>query len=270
VKLGRDGRFSVANIAGDITVTTTSGDEVSIEAVKRTTGDREELSRVQIVVDERPGRVEVRTEHEQNRRDRERYGDHVSVEYTIVMPATASLDMHSVSGSLKVTGLRGAVRAETISGDVNAIDSPKLEVAKSVSGNVTLSGVSTDGDLSAGSISGTVSARSLKVHALDLNTVSGNVKLTDVTCDRLGGEVGQRRRRVRRHADAQRVVRVQRALGHGSPDPDESVRVRIERQQLQRVGAVRPADDHRRRHRPRPARRPLRNDGKSLDARDLR
>jgi len=188
VKLGRDGRFSVSNIAGDITVTATSGDEVSIEAVKRTTGDRDELSHVQILVDERPGRIEVRTEHEPNRRDRDRRGDHVSVDYTIVMPTTASLDMHSVSGSLKVTGLRGAVRAETISGDVNAIDSPKLELAKSVSGNVTLSGVSTDGDLAAGSISGTVFARSLKVHALDLNTISGNVKLTDVTCDRLAAK----------------------------------------------------------------------------------
>jgi|KBSMisStaDraftv2_1062788.scaffolds.fasta_scaffold199849_2 DUF4097 and DUF4098 domain-containing protein YvlB len=188
VKLGRDGRFSVGNIAGDITVTTASGDEVSIEAVKRTTGDREELAHVQIVVDERPGRVEVRTDHDQNRRDRDRRGDHVSVDYTIAMPATASLDMHSVSGSLKVTGLRGAVRAETISGDVTAADSPKVELAKSVSGNVTLSGVSTDGDLAAGSISGTIFAKTVKAHGLDLNTISGNVKVTDVTCDRLAAK----------------------------------------------------------------------------------
>src|SRR4051794_8839089 len=59
VRLGRDGRFSVSNIAGDITVTAGSGDEVSIEAVKRTTGDRSELGRVQITVDERAGRVDV-------------------------------------------------------------------------------------------------------------------------------------------------------------------------------------------------------------------
>ena len=188
VKLGRDGRFSIANIAGDITVTTNSGDEVSIEAIKRTTGDREELARVQILVDERAGRVDVRTDHGQNRRDRDRRGDQVSVDYTIVMPANASLDMHSVSGSLKVTALRGAVRAETISGDVNAIDSPKVELAKSVSGDVTLSGVTTDGDLAAASISGTVTARSVKVHALDLNTISGNVKVSEVTCDRLAAK----------------------------------------------------------------------------------
>jgi len=187
-KLGRDGRFSISNIAGDITVTAGSGDDVSIEATKRTTGDREELGRVQIVVDERPGRVEVRTDHEQNRRDRNGRTDHVSVDYTITLPASASIDVHSVSGSVKVTGVRGAVRAETISGEVIATDSPKIEVAKSVSGNVTLSGVSSEGDLAATSISGTVAAHGLKVHGLDLNTISGSVKLTDVTCERLAAK----------------------------------------------------------------------------------
>src|SRR3954471_20444662 len=64
VKIGRDGRFTLSNISGDITITAGSGDEVSIEAVKRTRGDKSELARVQIVVDDRAGRVDVRTEHE--------------------------------------------------------------------------------------------------------------------------------------------------------------------------------------------------------------
>jgi hypothetical protein len=188
IRIGRDGRLSVANISGDIVVNTGAGDEVTIEAIKRTTGDRDELARVQILVDERPGRVDIRTEHEQYRDRRDRRGDHVSVDYTITMPATASADVHSVSGSLKVTAVRGAVRAETISGDVTIADAPKVELAKSVSGNVTLSGVASDGDLSAGSVSGNVIARSLKVHALDLNSVSGNLRVTDVTCDRLAAK----------------------------------------------------------------------------------
>ena len=36
VKIGRDGRFSLSNIAGDIIVTAGSGDEVSIEAIATT------------------------------------------------------------------------------------------------------------------------------------------------------------------------------------------------------------------------------------------
>jgi DUF4097 and DUF4098 domain-containing protein YvlB len=186
--LGRDGRLSISNIAGDITVTAGSGDEVSIEAIKRTTGDREELARVQIVIDERPGRLEIRTDHEQNHRERNGRGDHVAVDYTVTMPAGAALEMHSISGAVKVTGVRGSIRAESISGDVTATDAPKIEAAKSVSGNVTISGVSTDGDLAAGSISGSISAHGVKAHGLDLNTISGSVKVTDVTCERVAAK----------------------------------------------------------------------------------
>jgi DUF4097 and DUF4098 domain-containing protein YvlB len=185
IKLGKDGRISVQNIAGDMTVTVGSGDEASIEAVKRTRGDQGDLAMVRIIVDERAGRVDVRTEGEENRRDRNRRGISVSVDYTLTVPVSAALDLHSVSGTIKVTGVRGLVRAETISGNITAAETPRLEAAKSVSGDVSLTGVATDGDLSAGSISGNVIARGLKARGLDLGSVSGDVAVSDVTCDRL-------------------------------------------------------------------------------------
>ena len=184
VRIGRDGRVSISNISGDIVVTGGSGDEVAIEAVKRTRGDRNELASVEIVVEERAGRVDVRAEHDRMR-DRGRRGDSTSVDFTVTVPASASLDVHSVSGSVKVTGVRGAVRAETVSGNVTTADTPNLEHAKSVSGDVSLTGAAADGDLSAGSVSGNITAKGLKARGLDLGSVSGDVILTDVTCDRL-------------------------------------------------------------------------------------
>jgi DUF4097 and DUF4098 domain-containing protein YvlB len=182
VKLGRDGRVSVTNISGDIVVTGGSGDEVSIEAVKRTRGDQNQLANVRIVVDDRPGRVEVRTEYDGSRYSR---NNNVSVDYTVSVPSGASVDLKSVSGSIKVTGVRGAVRSESVSGDVTTTDTPKVETAKSVSGNVTLSGIQIDGDLAASSVSGTVQARGVKARALDLGSVSGDLMVSEVTCDRL-------------------------------------------------------------------------------------
>lgn len=179
VKIGRDGRVSVANIAGDILITGGSGDDVSIEAVKRTRGNRSELASVLIDVTERGSRLDVQTTHT-SRRDR------VSVDYTVSVPNSASVEAHSISGSIRVTGVRGTVRAETISGDVTASDTPKLEAAKSVSGNVSITGVSVDGELTASSVSGSVTARNVNVHALDLGSVSGNLAVADSTCDRLG------------------------------------------------------------------------------------
>jgi DUF4097 and DUF4098 domain-containing protein YvlB len=178
VKVGRDGRVSIGNISGDIVVTAGSGDEVSIDAVKRTRGRQGDLSSVQIDVEERGGRVDIQTTHT-GRNDR------VSVDYTIVMPATASLDVHSVSGSVKVTAVRGSVRAETVSGNVTTTDTPRLENAKSVSGDVLLTGAAADGDLSAASVSGNVTAKGLKARGLDLGSVSGDISLSDVTCERL-------------------------------------------------------------------------------------
>ncbi len=179
VRLGRDGRFTIQNIAGDITVAVGSGDDVSIEAVKRTRGDRSQLASVQILVDERPGRVEVRTDHT-GRNDR------VAVDYTVTVPASTGVEAKSVSGSVKITGVQGVVRAETISGGVTTASTPKLEIAKSVSGDVDLTDATADADLNASSVSGAIRARGLKARTLELGTVSGDVTLSNIACTRLG------------------------------------------------------------------------------------
>jgi DUF4097 and DUF4098 domain-containing protein YvlB len=180
VRIGRDGRVSVQNISGEITVTGGSGDEVSIEAVKRARGDGSQLERARIVVDERAGRVDIRTEYD---RDRD---NNVSVDYTVTVPTSASLDVRSVSGNIKVSNVQGAVRAESVSGSVTTSATPRLEAAKSVSGDIDLTNAGTDAELSAGSVSGSLRARGLKARGLDLSTVSGDVLLNDVSCDRLG------------------------------------------------------------------------------------
>jgi len=187
VKVGRDGRVSIENIAGEITVTGGSGDEVSIEAVKRTRGDRSELGMIQILVDERPGRVDIHTEY-----PRSRYGrggnDHASVDYTVTVPSGAAVDVKSISGNVKVSNVQGAVRAESVSGNVTTSGTPRLEMVKSVSGDVDLTDAGADADISAGSVSGSIRAKGLKARGLELGTVSGDVSVIDVTCDRLGAK----------------------------------------------------------------------------------
>ena len=167
---------------GDITVTAGSGDEVSVEAVKRARRDRSQLDQVRVEVDNAAGRVDIRTSYPRLN------NVNVSVDYTVTVPTGVSVELHSVSGSVKVSGVRGVVRAETVSGNVTLTDTPKLEVAKSVSGDVSFSGVSTDTDVSIASVSGSVRGRSVKAHGLEFNSVSGDVVISDVTCDRLGAK----------------------------------------------------------------------------------
>ena len=183
IKIGRDGRLSITNIAGNIVVTGGSGDEVSIDAVKRTRGGSSELANVRIDVDERPGRVDVRTTHTARNGN-----DRVSVDYMIVVPTGVAVEARSISGDVTVRSVQGAVRAETISGNVTAAATPRLELLRSVSGNVDLADIGADGELAVSSISGDIRARALKAKGIDLKTVSGDVRLTDVACDRLGAQ----------------------------------------------------------------------------------
>ena len=180
--LGRDGRVSVANISGDIVVTAGSGEEVSVDAVKHGRGDRSQLDQVRIEADNAPGRVDIKTVYPM------RSNSNVSVDFTIVVPAGASLEVHSISGSVKITGVRGSVRAETVNGTVSATETPKLEVAKTISGNVTLTNVQTEGDITVGTINGTMSARSVRAHGIDFSSISGDLMIADMVCDRLGAK----------------------------------------------------------------------------------
>ena len=189
VKMGRDGRVSIANIAGDIVVTGVtggSGDEVSIEATKRTRGDKSEFGNVQITVDEHAGRVDVRTEHTGPGTSYWQWrASHVSVDYIVTVPASASVELHSVSGSLRISGVQGAARLETVSGSVTASSTPRIEVAKSVSGNVEVSGSSSDGDLAASSVSGSVHVKGVKARSIRLGAISGDIGVSDAACDRV-------------------------------------------------------------------------------------
>lgn len=188
LELQRNGSVAVSNVSGEITVVAGAGDDVVIDATKRTTGDRSELDRVQIRVDERPDRISVTTEYPRARRNQVRG---VSVDYTVTVPSWASIDVRSVSGSIRVTGVQGAVRARSVSGDVSTSNTPGIEFAETVSGNIDISGAAGAAgqrDLQANSVSGDVRARALKVRSLDAHTVSGNVTLTDIACDRLSAK----------------------------------------------------------------------------------
>src|SRR5215813_2659484 len=75
IRIGKDGRVSISNVSGDIVVSVSSGDEVSIDATKR--GSRGDFDRVRIVIDDKPGRVDVRTDYSPWRG-----GNSVSVDYS--------------------------------------------------------------------------------------------------------------------------------------------------------------------------------------------
>ena len=181
VRLGRTGTFDLQNVSGNIQVTGGGGDDVRIEAVKRVRHPNESearaiLSELVIQVDERSGRVDVRTDYPRRR------NWSGGVDYTVTVPRDASVTLRSVSGDVRVMSVNGELRAETVSGDITASGTRKLRMAKTVSGDLEISDAEAD-ELSASSVSGDVVVNKLKASGFDAQTVSSDVRLTGVEVD---------------------------------------------------------------------------------------
>jgi DUF4097 and DUF4098 domain-containing protein YvlB len=184
VRVGRTGALDVSNVAGNITVTGGSGDDIRLEAVKRARSRSGEdaqqlLDELRIDVIETGTRVEVRTQYPRNRRN---YS--ASVDYTITMPSGGSATLRSVSGDVRVTNVKGELRAESVSGDMVTSGASRLSLVKTVSGDIDVTDAAADGEITVSTVSGDLTARGLKARAVDLSSVSGDVILTGVTTER--------------------------------------------------------------------------------------
>jgi DUF4097 and DUF4098 domain-containing protein YvlB len=182
VPLGRTGTLDLQNVSGDITVTGGGGDDVRIEATKRVRHPNETeaktiLSEITIDVQERSGRVDVRTEYP---RRRNWAG---GVDFMVSVPRDAGVSLRTVSGTVKVTNVNGELRAESVSGDIVTSSARRVRMAKTVSGNLEITDAEAD-ELSASSVSGDVTISRLKGTGLDVQTVSADLRLSDIEVDR--------------------------------------------------------------------------------------
>jgi DUF4097 and DUF4098 domain-containing protein YvlB len=191
-KIGAQGDIDASNIAGDITITRGSGNDATIEIVKRARGRsaddaREMLGLVQVEVTERSGRIEIRTQYPRGNEMRTtgRRNINVSVDLEITAPAGTRVVAHSLSGDLKATDIKGDLSLETVSGTVTISGASRITSAKSLSGDVSITDTQTDGSIEAGSVSGSISISRARARAMDLGSISGDIVVHDVECDRV-------------------------------------------------------------------------------------
>lgn len=192
VKLGANGELSIGNISGDITVTRASGNDATLDIVKtaraRTADEaKEQLGLVQVSIVERNGRAEVKTVYPQGdeMRRNNRRNVNVSVSYTVSAPAGTRLTLASISGSIKVTDIKGDLTANSISGAVRIANAGRIAKTQSVSGDVEITDTQIDGAVEAQSISGSVVMRNVTARTVDLGSISGGLVVHDVQCERI-------------------------------------------------------------------------------------
>lgn len=173
---------TIGNFVGNVTVTGGPGHQVKLEIVKRAWGKddsdaKAQLEAAKIMVNQLPGRLEIRTAPGGPKH-------RIAVDFSLVVPAYANLELHSMVGDLKITGVKGEVRAETVSGSVEASGLAGLTALKAVTGDVKVWSSTVASEIAANSVSGNVVMKGVKARHLSCSTVSGTVTVTNGSSER--------------------------------------------------------------------------------------
>lgn len=198
VKIGGRGEIVLSNLAGDIVITRGGGNEVHIEAVKTAHGRnaedaREMLQLVQVNIAERETRAEARVHYPRgDRRTSQGATAHrnlnVSVAYNVTAPEHAAVTVRTLSGSIKVSDIKGELSLASTSGNVSIYNAANVSDAKSTSGQVEIANTRSETDIEASSISGNVIVRQVRAPRMELGSVSGRVFIQQVECPRIDAQ----------------------------------------------------------------------------------
>jgi DUF4097 and DUF4098 domain-containing protein YvlB len=132
VPLSADGRVSLHNINGGVTITGWERNEVQIDAVK-SADSQQKLEEASIEVESSSSSVEIRTKYPEGRN----HNNPATVTYELHVPRTSRLDgIHLVNGSLSVSQFGGDVRAELVNGSSTIQDLAGRTEISSVNGAV--------------------------------------------------------------------------------------------------------------------------------------
>jgi hypothetical protein len=171
-RLERGGTIIIGNVSGDVKVTGTNSDSVTVTGTK-TGRDLDQVS----VEDRSTGNtVEIRAKYPEHCRN-----CNASINFQVEVPSGASFrfeHISSVSGNVEVASVQGQLNAKSVSGNVVVRNITGPVNAQSVSGEVHVEQVV--GSVNAKSTSGNVSVDISRLEgndAMEFASVSGNVEV---------------------------------------------------------------------------------------------
>ncbi|HEY4930618.1 MAG TPA: DUF4097 family beta strand repeat-containing protein [Terriglobales bacterium] len=133
VPLSSNGRVSLENINGNVTVTGWERNEVQVDAVKKAR-DQQKLDEARIEVDASSDSVQIKTKYPEGRNN----NNPATVTYELHVPRMARLDhINLVNGSLEVSQVNGDIDANLVNGKTDLHDlSGRLNIS-AVNGTIT-------------------------------------------------------------------------------------------------------------------------------------
>jgi hypothetical protein len=183
--LGPSGSLELRNIAGPVSVVAGSGKDVTIEIVRTSRGRTEAdaklgLEQVTAEVDHRGERATINARYP-DRRGRQNFS--VTVGYTVTAPAGTHITVGGYSTDTTVKGIKGDISIEVISGDITISGASRVSAAKTYSGKIWIGDIDGDGNVSAGTISGTVTVERVKGRQVSIDSMSGGIIARDVNVE---------------------------------------------------------------------------------------
>ena len=132
VPLPSNGRVSLGNVNGNVTITGWERNEVQIDAVKKAS-NQQKLDEAKIEVDAGSDYVRIRTRYPENHTN----NNPASVTYELHVPRTARLDnIDLVNGSLTVSQVSGDIRSSLVNGKTMVHDLAARAELYSVNGTM--------------------------------------------------------------------------------------------------------------------------------------
>ncbi|MEM6638616.1 MAG: DUF4097 family beta strand repeat-containing protein [Pseudomonadota bacterium] len=172
--MANDGRVSVENISGNVTVRGWDRAEV------RVTGELgDDVEALDIRSDGRNVRIEVR-HAEQNRKSWDWRSDRRDATLEVRVPRRAELEVGTTSATIDVREHMGRQRISSVSGDIDLVLGEVESRVKSISGQVEARGRDVAIDASVESVSGDVEVIGFRGD-IELETVSGDIELRDAS-----------------------------------------------------------------------------------------
>jgi DUF4097 and DUF4098 domain-containing protein YvlB len=114
--LHRNGRVTIQNLYGNVTITAWDRDAVLVEAIKHS-ADPRHLDDARIVVEPTADSLSIRTQYAGADAEHP-----TSVEYRLTVPRRVHLESVALTnGQLSIDGLAGPVKASAINGDIHAL-----------------------------------------------------------------------------------------------------------------------------------------------------
>jgi DUF4097 and DUF4098 domain-containing protein YvlB len=170
---GKDGRMTLQNVSGDITVKVWKDERAKITATHAGGPERDLNEVVHITQTGKEIRIVTRS-------DRSGFifkSGRTSVDYELYIPESAHFRSETTSGSVEIAGVGGTVEAKTVSGTIKIVSARGSVKCKTISGDIDLKDIDGIADLK--TTSGDIHVRRL-TGSLEAESVSGDMDLDDI------------------------------------------------------------------------------------------